>query len=292
MKNNAADRMTKRGPDFLVIGAQRSGTSWLYFVLRRHPSLWLPPVKEIHYFDKLKGTTQQDRKRWRRALTARQRALNWWTVSYLLGQKNDDWYAKLFYQAQSRGRLAGEITPAYATLNEAMFRHIQGMNPEIKLVFIMRDPVDRAWSAVTNAFKNNRLLAPLTVEKALARARTTSFAARSAYIDTIARLERVFCDAQLHFCFYDELREQPDIMAARLLAFLGVRPHQAKNMLVAKVNSSAGLTPMPPAFQREMARVYIPMVRNLSQRFDGPPQKWLERYERLLDAATATPSAT
>jgi hypothetical protein len=58
-----------RGPDFLVIGAQRAGTTWLHQVLRRHPSLWLPPVKELHYFDKLSHQhTWDDDKRWRRAL--------------------------------------------------------------------------------------------------------------------------------------------------------------------------------------------------------------------------------
>jgi hypothetical protein len=153
--------------------------------------------------------------------------------------------------------------------------------------------MDRAWSAVTRAFNQNPLLAPLTVEKALARARGANFAARSGYIDTIARLERVFCDEQLHFCFYDELRDQPEIMVASLLTFLGVSSNPAKNILLPKVTSSSGSTPMHPVFQCEMTRAYLPMVRNLCHRFDGPPRKWLERYERLLtNAETANPSAT
>ena len=51
----SAERSRKvgKGPDFLVIGAQRAGTTWLHRVLRQHPSLWLAPVKELHYFDKL-----------------------------------------------------------------------------------------------------------------------------------------------------------------------------------------------------------------------------------------------
>jgi hypothetical protein len=38
-------------PDFLCIGAQKAGTSWLYQNLQEHPGIWLPPIKEIHYFD-------------------------------------------------------------------------------------------------------------------------------------------------------------------------------------------------------------------------------------------------
>jgi hypothetical protein len=39
-------------PNFLGIGAQKSGTTWLHDNLARHPQVWLPPVKEIHYFDR------------------------------------------------------------------------------------------------------------------------------------------------------------------------------------------------------------------------------------------------
>src|SRR3954454_22181194 len=41
------------GPDFLCIGAQKAGTGWLYEQLRSHPDFWMPPMKELHYFDRL-----------------------------------------------------------------------------------------------------------------------------------------------------------------------------------------------------------------------------------------------
>ncbi len=40
-------------PDFLCIGAQRSGTTWLHHNLRQHPEIWMPPLKELHYFDEM-----------------------------------------------------------------------------------------------------------------------------------------------------------------------------------------------------------------------------------------------
>ena len=40
-------------PDFLCIGAQKAGTGWLYEQLREHPDFWMPPLKELHYFDRL-----------------------------------------------------------------------------------------------------------------------------------------------------------------------------------------------------------------------------------------------
>jgi len=38
-------------PEFLCIGAEKAGTTWLYEMLKAHPSVWMPPIKEIHYFD-------------------------------------------------------------------------------------------------------------------------------------------------------------------------------------------------------------------------------------------------
>src|ERR1700751_3860857 len=42
----------QRRPDFICIGAQKAGTGWLYEQLRAHPDFWMPPVKELHYFDR------------------------------------------------------------------------------------------------------------------------------------------------------------------------------------------------------------------------------------------------
>src|SRR5689334_15761196 len=42
----------RTGPDFLCVGAQKAGTGWLYEQLRSHPDFWMPPVKELHYFDR------------------------------------------------------------------------------------------------------------------------------------------------------------------------------------------------------------------------------------------------
>ena len=41
------------GPNFLCIGAQKAGTGWLYEQLRSHSDFWMPPLKELHYFDRL-----------------------------------------------------------------------------------------------------------------------------------------------------------------------------------------------------------------------------------------------
>jgi hypothetical protein len=275
--------MMSKGPDFLVIGAQRAGTTWLHRVLKQHPALWLPPVKELHYFDKL-GTerTILDPKERRRVGLRGLLRLDPWLVTYWLGRRSDAWYARLFHGAQTKGFIAGEITPAYATLDEEVLRRIQRMNSKIKLIFVMRDPVERAWSAVNNAAKKGVVEAP-TVEKTIQRARGWGTAARSGYADTIKRLEAVFPARQIHYCFFEDLRERPETLTSSLLSFLGVEPGPASVRLPKAVNVAAGSKPIPLEFSRQMAGDYLPMVQQLCRRFRGPPQEWRVRYETLLN---------
>lgn len=274
-----------RGPDFLVIGAHRAGTTWLHRVLRQHPALWLPPVKELHYFDQLDADhTWQDEKRWRQAMRSGRRILDPWHIRYLLGRRGDEWYANLFRRAQEKGYLTGEITPAYATVDEAVFQRIRRMNPNIALIFVMREPVSRAWSAVNNGFKKGDVTT-LTVDYALERSQRPGFVARSAYTETLRRLEAVFPASQIHYRFFDELKDAPERFVSNLLTFLGVDAGDPGRLLPkGAVNSAAGSSPVPAAFQHKIAAQYLPMVEELCQRFEGPPHKWRARYKTLLES--------
>ena len=276
---------TDKGPDFLVIGAQRAGTTWLHRVLRQHPSLWLPPVKELHYFDRLETTrTILDPKERRRVGLKQLLSLDPWLVSYWLRARSDEWYARLFRDAKAKGLVAGEITPAYATLDETVLRRIKGLNDNIKLIFVMRDPVERAWSAVNNAAKKG--IDASTVEKSIKRARESGAAARSAYGDTIRRLEAVFPASQVHYCFFEDLRDRPEALTSDLFSFLGVAPVPPTQVqLPQAVNVAAGSKPIPAEFSRTMAGDYLPMVGDLCRRFDGPPHRWRARYETLLNGS-------
>ena len=110
--------------------------------------------------------------------------------------------------------------------------------------------------------------------------------ARSAYADTIGRLEAVFPASQIHYCFFDDLRDQPEALTSSVLSFLGVAPISAAPVQLPRaVNVAAGSKPIPFEFSREMAGDYLPMVRDLCRRFDGPPQRWRARYEKLLNGS-------
>ena len=116
--------------------------------------------------------------------------------------------------------------------------------------------------------------------------------ARAAYTETIRRLESVFPPAQLHYCFFDELKDEPVRFVADLLSFLGVDSGNPDRLLPnGAVNSAAGSSPIPAEFQRKIAAQYLPMVEELCRRFDGPPHKWRARYQNLLQSKAGEKSA-
>ncbi|HUV32992.1 MAG TPA: sulfotransferase, partial [Devosiaceae bacterium] len=119
------------GPDFVGIGAGRSGTTWTHRVLADHPAIWMTPIKELHHFD------DPGRKRYFRDLGKRLRhpgRLTKWDARYFLGRNSDRWYGELFAAARRRGLRAGEITPEYALLDDAGFARLRAVNDAVRIV--------------------------------------------------------------------------------------------------------------------------------------------------------------
>jgi hypothetical protein len=104
-------------PNFLVIGAQRAGTTLLHRLLATHPEVYVPfQRKELHYFDRY-------------------------------SERGDAWYAGYFpaEPATRRYLAVGEVTPDYLAHPQAP-RRIHATLPDCRLIAILRDPVDRAFS--------------------------------------------------------------------------------------------------------------------------------------------------
>lgn len=106
-------------PNFIIIGAQKSGTTWLFKTLANHPDVFMPR-REMNFFE------HPDRM-----------------------AKGFDWYEKHFDSATHESAI-GEKTPTYLCVNEiAPFephRHIHEYAPDVKLIAVLRNPVERALS--------------------------------------------------------------------------------------------------------------------------------------------------
>ena len=121
-------------PDFLIVGAQKAGTTALYAYLRRHPSITGPSWKEVSYFDR----------------------------HYLRGPA---WYRGNF-PLRSRGRIVGEASPSYLFHPDAAER-AAALVPGARVIALVRDPVERAHSHYQHEVALGR--EPLPFEEALER---------------------------------------------------------------------------------------------------------------------------
>jgi len=104
----------RMAPSFIIVGAQKGGTSSLYYYLKFHPQVKRPIKKEIHYFN-----------------IYFERGLKWYLAHFPI---------------KSNKYITGEASPGYIFHPDAPQR-IKDLNPNIKLIFLLRDPIERAYSA-------------------------------------------------------------------------------------------------------------------------------------------------
>lgn len=217
-----------RLPDFLGIGVQKGGTTTLHQLLAAHPGVALAPVKEVQYF----------------------------TLHYGRGPA---WYAAQFGAGADEQR-CGEITPYYVFHPEAP-RRIQALLPQVKLIVLLRDPVERALSQY---FHSRRLgLEPLELEAALAaeterlagaeellaqpdgRLRSHqehSYLSRSRYEQQLPRWSALFPQEQLLVLRSEQLFAHPEEEWARVQAFLGLDALPLPPTALSRANAGAGET--------------------------------------------------
>jgi Sulfotransferase family len=235
-----------RYPDFLCIGAHKSGTTWLYRMLRQHPDIWLPPLKEITYFSTIHldgasaSSLDKDRSReWAKqktlemvrrilkedGLSAAAKIERLYSASLIgLRELTDAWYGRIFERAATE-MLCGEITPAYALLPDAGIEHVLRLCPGVKIFYVMRDPIERAWSD----FRMQKLLGTSELDAVLNDpAKSARLVAHCDYMATIERYRKHIPESDLQLLYFDELAQQPRKLLKQVLSFLGVDPELAQ----------------------------------------------------------------
>lgn len=288
----------KRPPDFIGLGAQKAGTSWLHIQLGRHPGIWQPPVKELHYFDRdLPGATFADASLsnrlkgapWREAmaehLSRLARAhdrdeLAWWT-RYYLTDHDDAWYRSLFALAPPEC-LVGEITPRYAICGEAQILRMHTMAPEAKLLFLLRDPVQRFWSQY-RMFMGRNSISLGNPTAILDFFESPNGRPRGLYTQTLLKYCRRFSPSQILIVFYDAIANSPDRLLAEVFDFLGL-PHHAipPESLAEKVYVSSRTDAMSESIRQHVAASYRQEMESLAQVFGGYAEDWLTERESKI----------
>jgi hypothetical protein len=175
--------------NFLGIGAQKAGTTWLYETLLRHPDIAFPGGKEIHF----------------------------WNRDQHLGL---GWYNGLF---ADNSHINGEITPAYAILPVETIREIQHLYPALRLIYIIRNPIERAWSsAKMESQRAGEKLPEVPDQWFIDQFRSSDSLSRGDYETCIRNWLSVFSPEQLLVLRHEELRDQPLSLLENVCRHLGV----------------------------------------------------------------------
>lgn len=296
-----------RSPDFIGIGAQKAGTYWLRLNLARHPGVWMPPVPELHFFDRsLPGSSfppASARQRamneaWRtQALDALQShvALGEWSMAHWSALANffdhdDAWYRLLFAWAPPEA-LVGEITPRYAICGDAEIAHMHALAPEAKLLFLLRNPIDRFWSQCLmkqsfGTLKPDDPSAMRLFESANGRP-------RGEYSKTILRYCHHFDPARILIVFMEGIQLKPAAVLHDIHSFLGLTPVPSDPTELARpINSATNPAPMPASLRARITAAYRSELEILAEVFGGPAIAWLEGHTVHTSTGSVLPLTT
>ena len=283
------------GPDFICIGAPKTGTAWLFDQLNHHPDFWMPPVKELRGL-KFRAPTPQTLSTYE-ALVANQAKLNRQRArsKYLrpLTEKDREFlesyiklppgthlsrYAKLF--ALKDGLKSGDITPAYSALPERIIARVARRFPDARILFHARDPVERFWSQYCMyrvrggmEFVNNLDLIRTILDK-------RSTIGRSFPTDAIARWTAHYPSEQFKVCFFDDLRSNSEKMRHEIISFIGANPDAPSGRLVASFNrkASAKRVEMPPRVREYLVGHFKEELLACAELLGGPARAWPAKH--------------
>ncbi len=242
---------------FLIAGAQKCGTSALNRYLYAHPKLCMPKEKEVHFFDDEINFASK-------------------TVDYAR-------YHSCF-SPRPWHRLCGEATPDYMYWYSAP-RRIWEYNPKMKFIIMLRNPVDRAFSAWNMEVLRRREF--LSFQEAIRtesrrtkevlpfQHRVYAYVDRGFYTDQIRRIWNFFPKEQTLFLKSERLKDEYQNTLDRVCDFLGVTkmPHTKPQI----VNARPYATSIADEDRAYLQELFEFEIRDLEQMLDWDCSDWLPR---------------
>jgi len=230
--------MLHRAPEFIIVGAQKAGTTSLYNCLKQHPDILPASTKEIHYFSQhfTKGL---------------------------------DWYLQHFPEREA-DKISGEASPFYLFHPHSAER-IAGELPDVKIIMLLRNPVGRAISHYHQQARRHHEKLPMLeafqqeharIDKAWGnlvagqqisgmKIQQCSYLKRGEYLEQIQRYEKHFPSGQISIIESAGFFEHPHETLAKVFEFLHVDPHfQPKDLWPRKPGNYASTDPETLAFLR------------------------------------------
>ncbi|WP_289027926.1 sulfotransferase domain-containing protein [uncultured Paraglaciecola sp.] len=245
--------------DFLIVGAQKGGTTMLHSILTQHPQISMSQEKELHYFD---------------------------NESRYTSDTNFQNYHQNFNF--TKNKIVGESTPSYMYSNECAAR-IFRYNRNIKLIFILRNPIERAYSHwnmnkelgwVNGTFEDvfeverngHHQTRPLQNKR-------HSYIDRGMYSEQIRRFKRIFEQSNILILTSDELKQDRLATINKTCQFLNVSENHSMDESLLKAHSRNYNDVLTNKMRLKLQKLYRHEIRQLNNEFGINTLSWLENFK-------------
>ena len=218
---------------FVGIGAQKSGTTWLYEMLRLNPELSFPAGKEVHHWDRPPVRTLEE-------------------------------YKDLF----NTDGICGEITPAYSFLPIETIGEIFKHFPDLRIIYLMRNPIERAWSSSRMALSRAEML-PIEASDQwfIDHFNSAGSLARGDYQKCIQNWRLFYPRSSIALYRYEQILNEPRQLLKAVCDHIGANSHYVDGLddqtLKQQIFKSIEI-PLRESLKPELRRLYQDKIQNLS----------------------------
>lgn len=259
----------------------------------------MPPKKEIHFFDRSPYYLSPNTLAVSSPLLRLLRSERWdirdrikdllrlvkytfigdaeradWYRKWSFGYCDDSWYQALFNSAKSH-QICGEITPSYSMLESQDIARIKALNPDIKLIFMLRDPIDRAWSAIRFGSGRGRLNVDLaSPDEIIDTLKQPGVVLRGDYERTLDNYLQQFDSSQLLVCFYEAIRQDPVGLMTDIADFLDISPFAEGSINASKRVNASKPRPMPKPVRDYLLETYGPSIERIASSLGSYANVW------------------
>ncbi len=231
--------MTGRFPNLLVIGAMKSGTTSLHDYLSVHPDIFMSTPKEIHYY-----------------------------ADEFFSKWNEEKYKNFF---RTDKKYAGTSPQSYTKCHNKYYQHIPERihkdTPDVKLIYIVRDPIERYKSHVLESYYCD------VMEDILYSKESGHYYKTSLYAFQLEKYLEFFSMKQIHIVELEELQSNPLDCMNEIFTFLGLEPLQNGDPFT-EIKNTADSKGIPKVIRQKMIyrlakKIHFPAYQKLARKFSS-----------------------
>jgi hypothetical protein len=238
----------------------------------------MPPLKELHYLDQLNKAKQIHGPRCQDERDA----------SFM--DRMDDLRGRFYLDLDSYGRLfqhkgrclSGDISPAYSTLNDEIIERVVDHFPDLKVVFLARDPVERAWSQLSMGVRLGMInkFDATDPDEVVCNLLNPGVLVRSHPSKIVARWKRYVRPENFRVYFFDDLEENPAELRQSIVRFLGGDPEKPSGGLRPNENRDAGRQKLrlTAKVRDRIAQFFQHELKACALDLGGRAKSWPARY--------------